>query len=63
MNNLLEINKIWASLTENERNEFLNSKFIYSDNSSVSLESITGTESFTMQFGSVTVCSKCGRSS
>lgn len=61
MNNLLEINKVWSKLTEDERNEFINSKFINHNDSNVSLESISGTEKFTMHFGSVNVCSKCGK--
>lgn len=61
MNNLLEINNIWHKLTEAERNEFINSKFINPNHPNIGLESISGTENFTMHFGSVAVCSKCGK--
>lgn len=63
MNNLLEINRIWLKLTEGERDEFINGKFINHKDSNITLESISGTENFTMHFGSVNVCSKCGKPS
>lgn len=63
MNNLMKINDIWNKLSDDEKDEFINSKFTHDKNLNITLESITGTEKFTMNFGGVNVCSKCGKSS
>ncbi|MBG3092283.1 hypothetical protein ABN239_04095 [Providencia vermicola] len=61
MNNLSELNELWSKLSADEKIKFINSKIEYNDNVQVSLESISGNESLKMNFGSVFVCSKCGK--
>ncbi|GKW33449.1 MULTISPECIES: hypothetical protein [Pectobacterium] len=61
MNKLSKMNDLWKELSEDERIDFIKSKIQLIEGMSISLESISGSESLTMNFGSVSTCPTCGK--